>query len=84
MFCEGIGFNLEQSERVLAAAQQRGLGIRMHAEQLSLLGGAALAAAALAADGVTVIRKCRHIERGYEDICRDLREAGADIRWTDD
>ncbi|HJA70777.1 MAG TPA: UDP-N-acetylglucosamine 1-carboxyvinyltransferase [Candidatus Lachnoclostridium stercoravium] len=53
-------------------------------EATDLRGGAALAAAALAADGVTVIRKCRHIERGYEDICRDLREAGADIRWTDD
>ena len=28
---------------------------------------------ALAAGGVTVIEDCRHIERGYEDICRTLR-----------
>ena len=35
----------------------------------------------LAAAGKTEIYDCFHIERGYEDICRDLRLAGADIRW---
>ena len=49
-----------------------------------LRGGAALAVAALAAGGVTVIEDCRHIERGYEDICRDLAALGADIRWGDE
>lgn len=53
-------------------------------EATDLRGGAALAAAGLAAKGVTVIRSCRHIERGYEDICRDLKSAGADIMRTDD
>jgi len=43
-YCEGIGFNLEQTERLFAAAQARGLPIKIHAEQLSNLGGAALAA----------------------------------------
>lgn len=38
-----------------------------------LRGGAALAAAALAAQGETRISDCIYIERGYEDICRDLR-----------
>lgn len=38
-----------------------------------LRGGAALVAAALAADGETRISDCIHIERGYEDICRDIR-----------
>lgn len=46
-----------------------------------LRGGAALVVAGLAAAGKTEIYDCFHIERGYEDICRDLRLAGADIRW---
>ena len=44
VFCEGIGFNIEQTERVFAAAKQQGLPIKVHAEQLSNLGGTALAA----------------------------------------
>ena len=48
-----------------------------------LRGGAALAVAALAAEGETLINDCRHIERGYEDICRDMAALGADIRWLD-
>ena len=46
-----------------------------------LRGGAALAVAALAAEGETVIGECRHIRRGYEDICRDLSALGARIKW---
>ena len=51
-FCEGIGFTPAQIERVLAAAKALGLPIKLHAEQLSNLGGAALAAryGALSAD----------------------------------
>ncbi|MDO5417457.1 MAG: UDP-N-acetylglucosamine 1-carboxyvinyltransferase [Lachnospiraceae bacterium] len=45
-----------------------------------LRGGAALVAAALAAEGETRISDCIHIERGYEDICRDIRGLGGDIR----
>jgi imidazolonepropionase len=44
VFCEKIAFNLEQTERIFNAAQKAGLGIKVHAEQLSLSGGAALAA----------------------------------------
>ena len=43
-YCERIGFNPDQTERLFAAAQARGLPIKIHAEQLSNLGGAALAA----------------------------------------
>lgn len=52
VFCEGIGFSLAQSERVFQAARSHGLPVKMHAEQLSLLGGAALSARykALSAD----------------------------------
>lgn len=45
-----------------------------------LRGGAALVVAGLACEGVTEIHECYHIERGYEDICRDLRSLGAVIR----
>ena len=34
----------------------------------------------LGADGWTRVSECEHIERGYEDICRDLRALGAEIR----
>lgn len=44
VFCETIAFSPAQCERVFAAAQQAGLGIRAHVEQLSSQGGAALAA----------------------------------------
>ena len=44
VFCETIGFTLEQSERVFARAAQLGLPVKMHAEQLSNMGGTQLAA----------------------------------------
>lgn len=51
-FCEGIGFDLAQTRRLFVAAQALGLPLKVHAEQLSNLGGAALAAGlgALSAD----------------------------------
>ncbi len=52
MFCEGIGFTPEQTEQVFATAAAHGLPVKLHAEQLSALGGASLAArhGALSAD----------------------------------
>ena len=51
-FCENIAFTVEQTERVFKSAQTLGLPVKLHAEQLSHLGGAALAArfGALSAD----------------------------------
>jgi imidazolonepropionase len=51
-FCEAIGFTPEQTGRVFAAATAHGLRVKLHAEQLSNRGGAALAArlGALSAD----------------------------------
>jgi imidazolonepropionase len=51
-FCEKIAFSPEETRRVFAAARARGLPVKLHADQLSDLGGAALAAefAALSAD----------------------------------
>ena len=52
VFCEGIGFDLAQTRRLFTAARERGLPLKIHAEQLSNMGGAALAAemGALSAD----------------------------------
>jgi len=44
VFCETIAFSLEQCERIFNAAQQGGLGIKVHAEQLSNSHAAVLAA----------------------------------------
>ena len=43
-FCDTIGFTPAQTERIFQAAQQLGLPVKLHAEQLSDQGGAALAA----------------------------------------
>jgi len=43
-FCEGIAFTPAQTERVFAVARSLGLPVKLHAEQLSDQGGAALAA----------------------------------------
>ncbi len=43
-FCENIGFTPAQTERIFQAAQALGLPVKLHAEQLSDQGGAALAA----------------------------------------
>ena len=46
-----------------------------------LRGGAALVIAGLAAQGITIVKDAIFIERGYEDICRDLSILGAKIRY---
>ncbi|RKF16179.1 imidazolonepropionase [Roseovarius spongiae] len=53
-FCEGIAFSPAQIARVFDAAKDLGLPVKLHAEQLSNLGGAKLAASygALSADHV--------------------------------
>jgi imidazolonepropionase len=69
VFCERIAFTLEQAERVFDAASKLNLPVKMHAEQLSLMGGAALAAKhrALSAD---------HLEFLDEAGIIAMREAG--------
>ena len=68
-FCEGIGFTPEETDRVFSSARSHGLPVKLHADQLSDLGGAALAARydALSAD---------HLEYTSEDGIRALAEAG--------
>ncbi len=65
-FCETIGFSPAQTERVFRAAQTLGVPVKLHAEQLSDQGGAALVARYgglsadhlewLSADGITAMR----------------------------
>lgn len=68
-FCEGIAFTPDQIARVFDLAQELGLPVKLHAEQLSNLGGAQLAAryGALSAD---------HLEYATEDDARAMAEAG--------
>jgi imidazolonepropionase len=44
VFCEEKAFTIEESRKILSAARCYGLGLRIHADQLSLSGGAKLAA----------------------------------------
>ena len=69
VFCESIAFNLEQTERVLTAAKAAGLKIKLHAEQLTNMGGSALAAR-LGAKSVD------HIEYLDEAGVKALSESG--------
>ena len=68
-FCETIGFSAEETARVFTTARELGLPIRLHADQLTNLHGAALAAefGALAAD---------HLEYTDEDGVIAMRAAG--------
>lgn len=68
-FCEGIAFSPEQVRRVFTAARERGLPVKLHADQLSDLGGAALAAefGALSAD---------HLEYTSEAGAAAMADAG--------
>jgi imidazolonepropionase len=51
-YCEGIGFSADEVRALFEAADEHGLRVKLHAEQLSNLNGAALAAefGALSAD----------------------------------
>jgi imidazolonepropionase len=44
VFCEGGAFSLEQSKRILEKAKEVGMGLKIHADEFTSLGGAALAA----------------------------------------
>ena len=59
---------------------------RLHGSNVratDLRGGAALAIAALGAEGETTLTGLHHIDRGYEDLVRDLRTLGAKIDRTE-
>ncbi len=69
-FCENIAFTPSETRRVFEEAHALGLPVKLHADQLSDLGGAALAAefGALSAD---------HLEYTSEDGVRAMAAAGS-------
>jgi imidazolonepropionase len=69
VFCESIGFSRAQSERLFAAAAALGLPVKMHAEQLSNLGGTLLAARHRALS-------CDHLEHAGEAEAAALAGSG--------
>ena len=68
-FCEGIGFTSEECARVFEVGARHGLAIRLHADQLSDLGGAALASAYAA-------RSADHLEYTSEAGVEAMAESG--------
>ena len=69
VFCERIAFSLAETEQVFKAAKALGLPVKLHAEQLSDMGGAALAARYGALS-------CDHIEHLSADGIEAMRQAG--------
>jgi imidazolonepropionase len=69
IFCESHVFTVEESRRVLRRAKELGLGIRFHADQLSLSGGARLAAELGA-------RTADHLEWIDDEGIEAMRQAG--------
>lgn len=69
VFCERIAFSLDETERVFQAARAVGLPVKLHAEQLSDMGGAALAARYGALS-------CDHIEHLSAEGIEAMRAAG--------
>ena len=68
-YCDTIGFTPAQTERVFQAAQRLGLPVKLHAEQLSDQGGAALAARYGALS-------CDHLEHLSASGVQAMRAAG--------
>ena len=69
-FCEGIGFTREETRRVFERARSLGLPVKLHAEQLSNLEGAALVAEY---DGLSA----DHLEYLSEDGVRAMAAKGS-------
>ena len=68
-FCEGIAFDTKQIARIFTVAKELGLPVKLHAEQLSNIGGTQLAAqyGALSAD---------HVEYATDADAKALAAAG--------
>ncbi|URK16027.1 imidazolonepropionase [Thalassospira sp. GO-4] len=69
-FCEGIAFNTDQIKRVFEVARELGIPVKLHAEQLSNIGGTRLAAeyGAISID---------HVEYANEDDARAMAKSGS-------
>ena len=73
---EERGFSLPWLAAQRFSSRLHGAAVRC----TDLRGGAAIAAAALAAEGETTLAQIEHIDRGYEALEENLRRIGADAR----
>ena len=73
----GADICLTDGRRAVVNGVGRLQGTRLEAKELR--GGAALVLAGIAAEGESVVTGCSYIYRGYENICKDLRELGARV-----
>ena len=71
----------EQAQCAVVNGVRRMQAARVNAADLR--GGAALVLGALQAEGCSVIGNTEYIDRGYEDIIKDLRNLGALVRSVD-
>ena len=69
VFCERSYFTIEQSRRILTAARKLGLGLRIHADQLTDSGGAQLA-------GELKATTADHLEKTDEQGIAAMKSAG--------
>ncbi len=69
VFLEESAFSFEESRRILEAAKRLGLGVKVHADQLTDSGGGRLSAALGAASA-------DHLERTSDTDLRNMAEAG--------
>lgn len=88
LFENRLSHNSEQLNKMGACVEVREntarvVGQNLHGADVcahDLRGGAGLVVAALAAEGVTTLRKAEHISRGYRDMAAELKSLGAEIR----
>jgi imidazolonepropionase len=69
VFCESIGFDVQQSQRLFEAAAHLGVPVKMHAEQLSNMGGSRMASRFHALS-------CDHLEFANEADAAAMAAAG--------
>jgi imidazolonepropionase len=69
-FCERIAFSPAETRRVFERARELGLPVKLHADQLSDLGGAALAASFGA-------RSAEHLEHASDEGVRAMAQSGS-------
>ena len=72
-----MGADIIQDGRVAIIKGQKLSGA--HIRAMDLRGGAALAVAALGAEGQSILEGTHYIDRGYVELCNMLKDLGADI-----
>ena len=73
-----MGADIKTEGRIaVITGTQKLSGAKVYSQDLR--GGAALVAAALGAEGSSIVEGAEFVERGYEDLPAMLRSLGADI-----